>query len=204
MSKSYLSNNLVAPSLSALRVTRVLEMPCNQSTSVPCLRGSKSYSVYVPGCLIFWLMGVIAVEGKINQPSQPNTLVENSSAHHNSRHPEVNRQDPFKRIKKRLPTPVVSKKSHPESTMVPKVENPVWRLLGVIHGQSGHQAVIQLSPKERVVVQPGSELARSGWTIKAITESEVLLERLSSTPSAGVSSPPGSFILSFPAIRQSP
>jgi hypothetical protein len=104
-----------------------------------------------------------------------------------------------------MPTPVVSKKSHPESTIVPKkVENPVWRLLGVIHGQSGHQAVIQISPKERVVVQPGSELARSGWTIKTITEGEVLLERLSSTSSVGVSSPPGNFILSFSAIRKSP
>jgi hypothetical protein len=102
-----------------------------------------------------------------------------------------------------MPTPVASKKSHPESTIIPKVENPVWRLLGVIHGQSGYQAVIQISPKERVVVQPGSELARLGWTIKAITEREVLLKRLSSS-SAGVSSPPGDFILSFPAIRKSP
>ena len=180
-------------------------MPCILSTMTPCLRGSESYSVCFLGCLIFWLMGVVAVEGKITPPSQPNTLVENSSAHDNSRHTEVNRRDPFKRIKKRMPTPVVSKKSHPESTIVPKkVENPVWRLLGVIHGQSGHQAVIQISPKERVVVQPGSELARSGWTIKTITEGEVLLERLSSTSSVGVSSPPGNFILSFSAIRKSP
>jgi hypothetical protein len=148
-------------------------------------------------------MGVVAVEGKITPPSQPNTMMENSSAHDNSRHPEVNRRDPFKRIKKRMPTPVASKKSHPESTIIPKVENPIWRLLGVIHGQSGYQAVIQISPKERVVVQPGSELARLGWTIKAITEREVLLKRLSSS-SAGVSSPPGDFILSFPAIRKSP
>jgi hypothetical protein len=149
-------------------------------------------------------MGVMTVEGKITSSSQPNTLVENSPAHGNSRQPKVNRRNPFKPIKKRMPIPAVSKKFHPDSTMVPKVENPVWRLLGVFHGQSGHQAVIQLSPKERVVVQPGSELARSGWTIKAITEREVLLERRSSTSSAGVSSPPGSFILSFSAIRKSP
>lgn len=204
MSKSCLRHNLVGPRLTSLRDTRVIEMPCILTTNAPCPRRLKSYSVCVPGCLIFWLMGMIAVEGKITPLSQPNTLVENSSGHDNSRHPEVNRRDPFKRIKKRMPTPAVSKKSHPESTKVPKVENPVWRLLGVIHGQTGHQAVIQLSPKERVVVQPGTELARSGWTIKAITEGEVFLERLSSTSSAGVSSPPGNFILSFPAIRKSP
>jgi hypothetical protein len=149
-------------------------------------------------------MGVVAVEGKINLPSQPNTLAGKRSAHANSRHNVANRRDPFKRVKKRLPTQGVPKNSHSELTIVPVVEDPVWRLLGVLHGQDGHQAVIQVSPKQRVLVQPGSELARSGWTIKNISEGEVLLEYLSSTSSVGVSSPPRNFILSFPTIRKSP
>ncbi len=204
MSEIYLRPNLVDPNLSGLRGTRFIETPCNQSTSVPCLKGSMHYSVVVLGCLLFWSMGVMTVEGKITSPSQPNTLVEPNPDHNDSRHHKENRRNPFKPIKKRIPIPAGSKKNLLDSTMVPKVENPVWKLLGVFHGQSGRQAVIQLSPKERVVVQSGSELARSGWTIKAITESEVLLERRSSTSSTGVSSPPGSFILSFPVIRKSP
>jgi len=130
--------------------------------------------------------------------------VGNHVAQDNSRHTTVNRRDPFKPIKKRMPTPRVSKKSHPESTIVPVVEDPLWRLLGVIHGQDGRQAVIQISPKERVIVQPGSELVRSGWIIKTISEGGVLLEHLSSTSSVGVSSPPRNFILSFPTSRKSP
>lgn len=204
MFKIYLRPNLIGPSLSGLRGTGFIETLWNQSISVPCLKGLRNCSVFVLGCLIFLSMGVMTVEGKIASSSQPNTLVENSPAQDNSRHQKVNRRNPFKPIKKRMLIPAVSKNFHYGSTMVPKIENPVWRLLGVFYGQSGHQAVIQLSPKERVVVHPGSELARSGWTIKAITESEVLLERRSSTSSAGVSSPPDSFMLSFPAIRKSP
>jgi hypothetical protein len=171
---------------------------------VPCLRGPGNYSVCCVGGLIFWLIGVVAVEGKITPPFQANTLVKNSSAYDNSRHTEMIRRDPFKRIKKRLPTPMVSKKSHPESKIVPRAEDPVFRLLGVIHGQNGPQAVIQISPKERVVVQPGSKLVRSGWTIKTISEGAVLLEHPSETSSVGISSPPRNFILSFPTIGKSP
>lgn len=204
MSKSCLRHNLIGPNLVGLRSTRVIEKLCILSSRTPCLKGSESYSICFLVPLIFWLMGVVAVEGKITPPSQPTTLVENRSAHDKSRHSEVNRRDPFERIKKRMPTPMVPKKSHTESTIAPRVEDPVWRLLGVIHGQDGHQAVIQLSPKERVVVQPGSELGRSGWTIKTINEGEVLLEHLSAESSAGVFSPPRKFTLSFPAIRKSP
>jgi len=174
------------------------------STVAPCLGGSVSYSVWLLGGLIFLLMGVVAVEGKITAPAQPATIVGNHVAQDNSRHTTVNRRDPFKPIKKRMPTPRVSKKSHPESTIVPVVEDPLWRLLGVIHGQDGRQAVIQISPKERVIVQPGSELVRSGWIIKTISEGGVLLEHLSSTSSVGVSFPPRNFILSFPTSRKSP
>jgi hypothetical protein len=204
MSKSCLRPNLIGPNLVGLRSTRVIEMLCILSTRTLCPKGSESYSICFLWLLIFWLMGVVAVEGKITPPSQTTTLVENRSARDNSRHSEMNRRDPFERIKKRMPTSMVPKKSHTESTIVPRVEDPVWRLLAVIHGQDGHQAVIQLSPKERVVVQPGSELGRSGWTIKTINEGEVFLEHLSAKSSVGVYSPPRKLTLSFPPIRKSP
>lgn len=175
------------------------------STRVPFTGGTGSYCVGLFGGLVLWLMGVVAVEGKIIPSVQLTTLVGNPLAQDNSWHTTVSRRDPFKRIKKPTPTPpMVSKKSQPESTIVPAVEVPLLRLLGVIHGQDGYQAVIQISSKERVVVQQGSELARSGWTIKTISNGEVLLERLSSTSSVGASSPPRNFILSFPVIRKSP
>lgn len=170
----------------------------------PCMRGLRPYTVCFLGGLIFWGIGVVAVEGKIKLPSQPNTLAEKSAAHHNSRQSVVKRRDPFKPIKKRLPTEGLPEKSHSELTIAPVVEDPAWRLLGVLHGQDGHQAVIQISPKKRVLVHPGSELVGSGWTIKTISEGEVLLEYLSSTSSVGVSSPPRNFILSFPTFRKSP
>ena len=204
MSKSCSKHKLVGQSRIGLQGSGVIEKKDCLSTMSPYLRGLGSYPVWLLGGLMVWFMGVVVVEGKISPPSQPTILVGNHLAKDNSRHTTVNRRDPFKRIKKRIPTQKVSKKAHPESIIVPAVEDPLWRLLGVIHGQGGHQAVIQISPKERVVVQPGSELARSGWTIKTISDAEVLLERLSSVSSVGVSSPPRKIILSFPAIRKSP
>jgi len=200
MSKSCLRHNRVR----GLRGAGVIEIRDILFTMATCQGESGRYSIWLLGGLIFWLMGVVAVEGKITPPPRPATLMGNHAAQDNSRHTIVNRRDPFKRIKKRMPPPMVSKKSHPESTIVPVVEDPLWRLLAVIHGQDGRQAVIQISPKERVIVQPGSELVRSGWIIRTISDGGVLLERLSSTSSVGVSSPPRNFILSFPASRKSP
>lgn len=155
-------------------------------------------------CLLWGLIGAVSVEGKITPPVQSSSLVGNSSVVDKARHNQENRRDPFKPIKKRMPPPRVSIKSHPVPTIVPHVEDPAWKLLGVMHGHDDPQAVIQLSPKDRVVVQPGSKLTQSGWTIKTISEEGVLLERLSSNPSVELSSPPRNFILSFPSIPQSP
>jgi hypothetical protein len=150
-------------------------------------------------------MGVVAAEGKGPPPSQSNFLAGKPSVQENVRHSERSRRDPFKRIKKPLPTPRVSKKSQSELPIGSGVKNVGWQLLGVIHGLDGHQAVIRISPKERVVLQPGAELARSGWTVKTIRENDVILEHESSTSSSGgVASPPSTFILSFPASRKSP
>ena len=200
MSKSYLRRNL----FTGLLITGVIARRGILSIIANFLRESGKYSICFLVGLTFWLMGVVAVEGQITSSFQQNTLIVNNPAQGHFRHTEANRRDPFKRIKKRTPTPSVSKNSHPEPAIVPGVQDPVWRLLGVMHGQDGHQAVIQISPKVRVVVQPGSELAGSGWTIKSISEGEVLLEHLSSSSLAGGSFPPRNFILSFPTIRKSP
>jgi len=169
------------------------------------LRSSGSYRICSLCGVFFLFLGVVEVEGKTTPSSEANPIMGSSSVEDKSRQPDVNRRDPFKRIKKKqLPSSLVSKNSHPLSTIVPQVEDPNWKLLGVMHSQSGHQAVIQISPQERVLVQPGSKLARSGWTIKTITEGEVFLEHLFSTSSVGVSSRPRTFILAFPPIRKSP
>jgi len=202
MSRSCLKHNRADPCLAGLRDHGVISMWGTASTMAAYLRGFASYSVCVWGVLIFiGLMGEAAAEGTSPSPSHPSRLVRTSVAQDNARHTDVNRRDPFKRIPKRVPTPKVSTQSHPEPKIVPRAENPGWRLLGVMHGQGGHQAVIQVSPAERVLVQPGAELARSGWTIKTISEEEVLLEHLSSASSVRGGSSPRTFILSFPTIQ---
>jgi hypothetical protein len=106
-----------------------------------------------------------------------------------------------------MPTPTVSKKPHLVLPMVPGVEDPALKLLGVLYGNNGHQAVIQLSPmdrKDRIVVQRGSKLAQTGWTVKTISEEGVLLEHLSSTPSIDLPSRTKNFLLSFPSVPKSP
>jgi len=112
-----------------------------------------------------------------------------------------NRRDPFRPIKKRRPISSSSRKSQPEPPKTPlisTIKDPNLKLLGIFHGQYGRQAVIQVSPGERIFVRPGLELIRSGWIIKTISDGEVLLEHLSNS-SSGKSLPQSrTFILSFP------
>ncbi|MBA3612573.1 MAG: hypothetical protein H0W49_06585 [Nitrospirales bacterium] len=202
MSSSCLKHNRADQCLAGLRDHGVMFMWDTVPRMAAYLRGCASYSVCVWGVLIFMgLMGEAAGKGTSPLPSHPSRLVRTTVAQDDARHGDVNRRDPFKRIPKRLPTSKVSNQSDPEPKIVPVADNPVWRLLGVMHGQDGHQAVIQVSPTERVLVQPGAELARSGWTIKTISEEEVLLEHLSSASSVRGTSPTRTFILSFPAIQ---
>lgn len=202
MSSSCLKHNRAGQCLAGLRDYGVMFMWGMVSTMAAYLRGCASYSVCVWGMLIFiGLMGEAAAKGTFPLPSHPGRLVRTSVAQDNARQSEVNRRDPFKRISKRLPTPKVSTQSHPEPKIVPLADNLGWRLLGVMHGQDGHQAVIQVSPTERVLVQPGAELARSGWTIKTISEEEVLLEHLSSASSGRGVFQTRTFILSFPTLQ---
>lgn len=205
MSISCLKHNRANQTQSVLRDHGGMPMRSTISTMAGGLRAFANYSVCVWAVLMFvGLRGVVAAEGTSLSPSRPSRLVMTGAAQDNSRHTEVNRRDPFKRIPKRLPTPKVSTQLHPESKIVPLPDNPGWRLLGVVHGQDGHQAVIQVSPTKRVLVRPGSELTQSGWMIKTISEGEVLLEHLSSNSSVGRAFPPRTFILSFPSLQKAP
>jgi Tfp pilus assembly protein PilP len=117
-----------------------------------------------------------------------------------------NRQDPFRPIKKRRSISPPSRKSRPEPSKNPPIstiKDPNLKLLGIIRGQYGHQAVIQVSPGERIFVRPGLELVRSGWIIKTISDREVLLEHLSTSTSGKGLSQSRTFILAFPTPGKS-
>lgn len=116
------------------------------------------------------------------------------------------RQDPFSPIKKRRVIPSASRKAQsdlPLISPIPTVANPNWKLLGIIDGQFGRQAVLQLSPHERVFVRPGLEVARSGWIIKTIGKEEVLFEHSSTSILEKGLSSAKPFILSFATLEQS-
>jgi hypothetical protein len=124
-----------------------------------------------------------------------------------SRNDFSKRRDPFKPIKKRRAISSTSRKSSPEPPQLRAIpatnstlKNPNWKLLGIIHGHNGRQAVIQISPQERVFVRSGLEVVRSGWIIKAISKEEVLLEHSSPSTSVEGFSQPKVFILSFSTL----
>ena len=110
------------------------------------------------------------------------------------------RRDPFRPIIKQRAISSLPKKAHiqrPTIEAVSVIKNPKWKLLGIIDGQYGRQAVIQVSPQMRVFIKSGLEVAGSGWIIKTISRGEVLLEHSSpTTPGKGLSEPKA-FILSF-------
>jgi len=115
------------------------------------------------------------------------------------------RRDPFKPIKKRPSISSSSRKSQPEppkTLPVSTIKDPNLKLLGIFHGQYGRQAVIQVSPGERIFVRPGLELVRSGWIIKTISDGEVLLEHLSNASSGKRLPQSRTFILSFATPRK--
>jgi len=92
-------------------------------------------------------------------------------------------RDPFAPLKKPIPAPNSS--PPPKHSPSPPAHIPLpGKLLSVVHGPWGYQAVIQLSPKEYLVVEPGELIAHSGWRVKGIQEDGVRLERLSSASSS--------------------
>jgi len=118
-----------------------------------------------------------------------------------SRGNDGKRRDPFQPIKKirsisSLSRPVTSKSSSPIAP-IKNITDPTWKLLGIIHGQYGHQAVIQISPGKRVFASPGLELARSGWVVKTVSQGEVFLEHQATISAETHSSLPRTFLLSF-------
>jgi len=116
------------------------------------------------------------------------------------------RRDPFRPISKRRAISSSPKKAHlqrPTITPIPVINHPNWKLLGIIDGQYGRQAVIQVSPQERVFIRSGLEVAGSGWIIKTIGNGEVLLEHSSPSTSGKGLSEPKAFILSFVTLGPS-
>ncbi|MGP0592244.1 hypothetical protein ACTRXD_06830 [Nitrospira sp. T9] len=203
MFSSCLEHNRTDQCQAGLRDPGGIDIRRKVSTMSAYLRRFAGYSVCVWIVLnLGGVMGVVAAEGTSSSTSYQNRLVRPSLVEDHSRRTDGSRRDPFKRIPQpRLSTPKVTTPSDKDSKVVPLLDNPDWRLLGVIHGRDGHQAIIQVSPSKRVLVQTGSELALSGWTIKTISEEEVLLEYLSSAASLKGASLPKTFILSFPTIQ---
>jgi hypothetical protein len=122
-----------------------------------------------------------------------------------SRNDFSKRRDPFKPIKKRRAISSTPRQSSPEPSQLPSnpatistLKYPNWKLLGIIHGQNGRQAAIQISPQQRVFVRPGLEVGRSGWVLKTISREEVLLEYTSSSVESFQQ--PKVFILSFSTL----
>jgi len=112
-----------------------------------------------------------------------------------------NRRDPFRPIERRRSVSSSFGKSQPKPRKIPTIstiKDPNLKLLGIIHGQYGRQAVIQVSSGERILVGPGLEIVRSGWIIKTINAEEVLLEHLSASTSGKGLPQSRTFILSFP------
>ncbi len=115
------------------------------------------------------------------------------------------RRDPFRPINKGRAISSSPKKAQlqrPTIIPIPVISYPNWKLLGIIDGQYGRQAVIQVSPQERVFIRPGLEVGRSGWIIKTISKGEVLVEHpFPSTSEKGLSETKA-FILSFGTLGQ--
>ena len=112
-----------------------------------------------------------------------------------------NPRDPFRPINKRRSISSPSRKSQLEPSKNPPIstiKDPNLKLVGSFHGPYGRQAVIQVSPGERIFVGPGLEIVRSGWIIKTISDGEVLLEHLSTATAGKGLSQSKTFILSFP------
>lgn len=203
MFSSCLKHKQTDQSQAGLRYSGGIDIRSRVTTMSAYLRGFVCYSVCVWGVLnLGGEMGVVAAESTSSSIASHNRLIRSSLVEDNSRRNDGGRRDPFKRIPQpRLAIPKVTTPPDKDSKKVPLLDNPHWRLLGVIHGRDGHQAIIQVSPSKRVLVQTGSQLDRSGWTIKTISEKEVLFEYLSSGASLNGASSPRTFILSFPTIQ---
>ena len=83
-------------------------------------------------------------------------------------------RDPFAPLKN--PNMVPKPQSSPRIPNPPQVQALPGKLLSVIHGPWGFQAVIQLSSNVHLVVQPGDVVGDSGWRVGNIQNDGVRLE----------------------------
>ena len=158
------------------------------------------------GILICGWLGISAVDGKILERTKEQAISAGNLIFPKFGDNPKDRRDPFKPLIKPLPSSGSAIFAKPKTAVKPKVsrvKDPNWKLLGVIHGQSGRQAVIQISPKKRKVVGLGAEVIHLGWTVKEIGEGEVLLEHSSTGDSVKGSPTPRTFTLSFSPSRKS-
>lgn len=159
------------------------------------------------GFLICVLIGISGVEARVPEFLQKKTdSLGNRVLVTRSRENDESRRDPFRPLNQARSIFSSSKKSRPEPQKnfpIQETKAPKFTLLGIIHGLSGPQAVIQVSPGKRIFAKPGVELAQSGWFIKTISKGEVLLEHRSHSSSRESLPKVDPFILSFPILGQS-
>jgi len=164
-------------------------------------------SINLLGGILCGLLGLSLAIGKVQNFSSPESpAVGGRIGHGQDRGDLKKRRDPFRPIKKRSVISSSNRKAQsdlPPNLPVQPVANPNWKLLGIIEGQLGRQAVLQISPHERVFVRPGLEVAHSGWIIKTIGREEVLFEYSSTSILENHLSSAKSFILSFATLGQS-
>lgn len=84
-----------------------------------------------------------------------------------------NRRDPF------IPLPVTHSPEDLPVTPLPEFENPEGglRVVGIISGKHGYQALLKLPSGERVIVGPGGQLKNTPLTVKRITNDSVVITR---------------------------
>ena len=169
--------------------------------------GTNRISLYFLGGILCGLIGLPLAVGKVQNFSSPESSAEGRRIGPDKDKRDLQkRRDPFSPIKKQSVISSSSRKARPDlptNSPVQTVANPNWKLLGIIQGQFGRQAVLQLSPHERVFVRPGLEVAHSGWIIKTIGKEEVLFEHSSNSILEKGLSGTKAFILSFTTLGQS-
>lgn len=157
--------------------------------------------------IICSLLGVPVVAGEIPEISQKTVGSVNALLQRTKSSTEIGkRHNPFMPIHKRPSIPSLSKQLRPlasQMTSISTSKDPNWKLLSIIHGQYEQQAVIQVSPRERIIVKPGMKLTQSGWIVQTISKGEVLLEHLSTSMPGEGHSRLKTLILSFPALGKS-
>ena len=114
----------------------------------------------------------------------------------------IESRNPFIPLTRPVPTPKTTVKKKTDISKGIFTDSPSKiHLLGIVHGKHDPFAVIRLSDGKRIMVNPGAELANTGWKVKSIQESSVVLERLTTSGSTPKSSK--QLILRFSSLPSS-